>query len=85
MGRVNKSDNIETSLFLLTSESAKSVIATADDRLDKTSSCMNQEWHCTGKAVAQIMIVFTTTTYDVLKAQICDFIMCVTMYRPAHW
>ena len=37
MGRRIKFEKYETSLFLLTPESEKSVIKTADDQLDRTS------------------------------------------------
>ena len=31
---------------------------------------MNQEWDCTTKAIAKIMIVFTISIYDELRTQI---------------
>ena len=31
---------------------------------------MNQEWYCTGKAIAQITIEFVSSIYDELKTQI---------------
>ena len=52
--------------FLVTSASARFVIKTADDRKHKF---MNQEWYCTSKAIAQIMIVFTSI-YNELNTQI---------------
>ena len=53
MCRRIKIEKDETSMFLLTSESARFV--------------MNQEWYCTSNAIAQIMIIFISSIYDELK------------------
>ena len=70
----------KTSLFFLSSESARIVIATAYDRLERYSM-MNQEWFCTSTVIAQTTMVFITTIYDMLKTQIWYFIkVAVTLF-----
>ena len=53
---------------------------------------MNQDWYCTGKAIAQIMFVSVVSMYDKLKTQILFFIkvasmrlFCTTTCWYAHW
>ena len=53
---------------------------------------MNQEWDCTPKAIAQIMIVFSLSIYDELKTQNLYFIkvaltrlICTATCWQAHW
>ena len=54
-----------TSLFLLSSESARIVIATAYDRLGRELQGST--------VIAQTMIVFISSVYDMLKTQIWHF------------
>ena len=61
------------------------------DNLTGQNQIMNQEWHCTSKAIAQIMIVFISSIYDELKTRIWYFInvavtriSCTTKCQQAH-
>ena len=90
MCRRIKFEKHEASLFLVTSASARFVIATRSTGQDVI---MNQEWYCTSKAIAQVMIVVSSSIYDELKAQVGCFIKvavtqlfcCTTTCRQAHW
>ena len=64
VSRRSTSGKHETSLFLPTSNHPDSGRLTGQDHF------MNQEWYCTRKAIAQIMIVFTILVCDELKTQI---------------
>ena len=53
---------------------------------------MNQEWYCTSKAVAQIVIAFIFSTYDEIKTQTWYLskvavteLFFATTCRQAHW
>ena len=54
---------------------------------------MNQDGYCTSKAIAQIIIVFLSSTYDEPKTQswyfidvaVTRLIFCTTKCRHAHW
>ena len=52
---------------------------------------VNQEWYFTSKVIAQIMFVFISSIYDVLKTQMVfhqrsnDAIMCTATCQQAHW
>ena len=55
-------------------------------------SLWTQEWYCTSKAIAQIMIVFIISIYDEFNTQTWYFIkvaatrlFCTTTCRRAHW
>ena len=58
MDRRIQFQKLETSVSLLTPESPRFVIETAIGQ----DQFMNHEWHCTGKAIDQIMIVFLQST-----------------------
>ena len=53
---------------------------------------MNREWYCTSTVIAQTTIVFSTSTYDMLKTKIWYIIkiavmllFCTTVCQQAHW
>ena len=67
------SEKRKTNLFLLTFEIR--IIRHQDSgTIDWRDQFMDQEWYCTGNAIAQIMIVFIISIFDELKTQIYYFI-----------
>ena len=73
MGKRNKSEKHETSLFILSSKSPRFLVKTPDERLDRSSS-----WAKNGTVQAKLsprswLFVFIISIFDELKMQIQHF------------